>query len=357
MNLDYTGGEGAAIDLAAACALATEQIAAGRAQEAWQLLQQLAQSAPPDATVLRLQGGLLQQSGQWAPALLLFRQALALAPGDAQAHTGAAFCLQAQGDLPAALAHFRAAVREQCRQPMHALQPPPPLHFDYRAAQDVLWRVLAQLAASGIHAFATSGTLLGLTREGRLLPFDKDLDIGLPFAQMDAASACLAAAGWTRKTVMQDLVNPLEWHGPDVALDMCGFAPDPAGGALLGGFWYRTPTHPWSRVTEFADLRLQQADGPHGRVWQLADPEAVLVPLYGDAWRVPDPDFDTVIGARNLRSCSLMTQCYAFARIYSHWVLGNLAKARAVLRHIRHHLPDDALLKEAQRCLAAESTP
>ncbi|WP_143872939.1 LicD family protein [Catenovulum sediminis] len=30
-----------------------------------------------------------------------------------------------------------------------------------------------------LRSFATSGTLLGLTRDNALLPFDKDIDIGI----------------------------------------------------------------------------------------------------------------------------------------------------------------------------------
>lgn len=335
----------------AACEAVMAQLAAGQHQAAWDALQRLASTHPRHAAIWRLQGGILQQAGQTPAALAAFQRAVALDADDSQAHTGVAQCLQRQGHLPQALAHFREALRCQCQQPKHATTPPAPPPFDHHAAEATLRQVLAQLAAAGVHAFATSGTLLGLVRNGHLLPFDKDLDIGLPFAQMDAAAACLQAAGWQQKINIHGLVNPQEWHGQGVALDLCGFLPDRASGKVLGGFWFERPDHPWSRVTEFPDLTLQQVDTPRGKVWQLADPQAILLPLYGEAWRVPDPDFDTVIAANNMRGCSLLTQCYAFARIYSTWVLGRLSKARALVRHTLRHLPDDALLHEARRIL------
>lgn len=340
-----------------ACEQVAALVASGQLQAAWGQLQTLAKTHPHHAPIYRLQGGVLRQAGHLEEALAAFRQALALDPDDSQAHTGAARCLHFQGQLPQALIHFRAALRAQCRQPKHAPAPPPPPPFDSQAAEATLWRVLAQLAAAGIHAFATSGTLLGLVREGRLLSFDKDLDIGLPFAQMEAAGACLAAAGWTRKVTLHGLVNPQEWHGHGVALDLCGFAPDPPSGQVIGGFWFESPAHPWSRVTEFPDLTLQQLDRSHGQVWHLTDPEAILAPLYGPEWRTPDPDFDTVIAAHNIRGCSVLTQCYAFARLYSTWVLGQTHKTRALLRHTRRHLPEDALLLEAARVLGMSSGP
>jgi hypothetical protein len=349
------------VTIAAACEQAMALVASGQHQTAWQYLQQLAQSHPQHAPIYRLQGGILQQAGQWEAALSAFRQALVLAPDDSQAHTGAARCLNQRGALPDSLVHYRAALRCQCQQQLTAATPPPPLPFDHHAAEGTLWQVLAQLAAAGAHTFATSGTLLGLVREGHLLPFDKDLDIGLPFGQMEAA-ACLQAAGWQPKVNINGLVNPQEWHGHGVALDLCGFLPDPASGKVMGGFWFESPAHPWSRVTEFPDLKLQQVDQPHGQVWQLADPETILVPLYGEHWRVPDPDFDTVVAAKNMRGFGLVTQCYAFARIYSTWVLGRLDKTRALVRHSLVHLPDDDLLLQAARVLgmpltAAGETP
>lgn len=341
----------------AACEAVMAQIAAGQHQAAWKSLQDLAQTHPHYAPIYRLQGGILQQAGNGALALGYFQQALALDANDSQSHTGVARCLQTLGRLPEALVHFREALRCQCQQPKHATAPPPPAPFDHRAAEDTLWQVLAQLAEAGIHAFATSGTLLGLVREGHLLPFDKDLDIGLPFAQMDAAAASLEASGWQRKINMHGMTTPQEWHGPGVALDLCGFLPDPASGKVISGFWFQSPEHPWSRVTEFPDLRLQQRDSPYGKIWQLSDPEAILVPLYGAAWRIPDLSFDTVIAAKNLRGFSVLTQCYTFARIYSTWVLGQLNKARALVHHSLRHLPNDPLLHDAAQMLAVTTPP
>lgn len=341
----------------AACEAVTAQIAAGQHQAAWEALKTLARTYPSHAPVYRLQGGILQQAGEWELALNCFQQALALDATDIQAQAGAARCLLTLGRLPEARVHFREALRYQCEQLKQANIPPSPVMFDHQAAERTLWQVLAQLAAAGVQAFPTSGTLLGLTREGQLLPFDKDLDIGLPFTQMDAAAACLEAQGWKRRVHIQGLVNPQEWHHQGVALDLCGFMPEPATGRLLSGFWFEGPEHPWSRVTEFNDFTLQPLDTAYGQVWQPAEPEAILVPLYGPDWRVPDPDFDTVIGAHNLRSGSLLTECYALARTLNTWIMGQHKKTRSLLGHALRHLPDDPLLQQAAVILGLEGTP
>ena len=69
-----------------------------------------------------------------------------------------------------------------------------------------------------------------------------------------------------------------------------------------------------------------------------------------------DPDFDTVIAAHNLRGFAVLTQCYAFSRIYECWLQGRLRKAAALTRQSLRHRPDDALLLQVQQCLAAQAS-
>lgn len=130
-----------------------------------------------------------------------------------------------------ALQHYRSALESQCHTTLLLNQAPPTPVFDSVAAQARLWQVLAALAGAGVHAFATSGTLLGLVREGSLLPFDKDLDIGLPFAEMDVATTFLLQNGWQLATTIQGMVNPVMLHdGQGLALDLCGFVAEAGTG-------------------------------------------------------------------------------------------------------------------------------
>lgn len=336
----------------AGCQQAAAMLAVADLQAAWQLLQRLADEYPPHFLVQRLLGATLQQAGHTDEALQAYLDAAALAPDDGQSHTGAANCLQSRGELERALHHYREALRCQCALPL--LAPPAVDHggFDYRSAEAKLWQVLVSLTAAGVHAFPSSGTLLGLVRDGHLLPFDKDLDLGLPFAEMERAERCLAEAGWKPVVTMQGLVNPREWRDADgLSLDLCGFLPDSANNVLIGGFWFQSPSHPWSRITEFPELRLQALERPEGRVWQLAEPELVLRAFYGEAWRQPDPNFDTVIAAENMRGMSVLTQCYAFARLYTHWFRQRFDKAGAMVGHCLRHLPEDRLLLQAAQLL------
>ncbi|SFC17902.1 LicD family protein [Polaromonas sp. OV174] len=340
------------------CAQVRKWLQAGQAAQAWAALQQLAQAYPQQAVVPRLQGAVLSATGQHAQALAHYRAALALAPHDGLALAAAGGSLHLLGDLPVAMQHYRGALQSQCRAPLRMAASPPPPSFDSAAAEQRLWQVLAQLAGAGIHAFATAGTLLGLVREGRLLPFDKDLDIGLPFAQMQTATSLLLNSGWQRAAAPQGMVNPVMLcDGQGLSLDLCGLVAETGSGAALGGFWLQGVPADWQRVTQFPVLHLHQQPQPQGTVWTVTDPEAWLAALYGPDWRTPDPDFDTVIAAHNLRGFAVLTQCYAFSRIYEAWLQGRLQKAAALTSQSLRHLPDDALLLQVQQQLANEAPP
>jgi len=62
-----------------------------------------------------------------------------------------------------------------------------------------------------------------------------------------------------------------------------------------------------------------------------------------------------VVAAHSLRGFTLVTQCYAFARLYSTWLLGRLDKARALVRHTLRHLPEDPLLHQAATALGVSA--
>ncbi|MGO4330233.1 hypothetical protein AB4Z48_02045 [Cupriavidus sp. 2TAF22] len=243
----------------------------------------------------------------------------------------------------------RQALEALCAAPLvHNPQPAMRKLADPQV-QALLWQVLAQLAGSGVRAFAHAGTLLGLVREGRLLPFDKDLDLGLLVAELPAAHAILSAHGWQRPQPVFAIDNMATYHHPrlDVVLDLCGLQPQADGATLLGGFWTGggTPAS-HQRVTRFpGPLQLEQAGSPAGQVWQLQDPHGWLEAVYGKAWRVPDPAFDTIIGAHNLLGFSALTQWYAYSRIANACLNGYWEKALRLVRLVlERHTPEDRLL-------------
>jgi hypothetical protein len=251
---------------------------------------------------------------------------------------------------------LRQGLEALCVAPRVYNRRPTPTKYEDPRIETLLWQALAQLAAGGVRAFAHAGTLLGLVREGRLLPFDKDLDLGLMVSEFPLARTVLLAHGWRPVRQIFPIDNMDSYHHPevDVVLDLCGMEPEPGSDDLLGGFRvnHGQPLA-WQRFTRYpGPLQLTQLDGPAGAVWQLADPERWLLALYGDSWRVPDPTFDTIIGAYNILGFSTLTQWYAYSKIINPWLEGHWEKALRLTRlTLERHAPNDPLLLKVAQTL------
>lgn len=228
--------------------------------------------------------------------------------------------------------------------------------FENPQIEQLLWQALAQLAAGGVRAFPHAGTLLGLVRENRLLPFDKDLDLALLVEELPQAHNILLDHGWQRPCQPFSFDNMATYHhaATDVILDLCGLAPESGSADFLGGFWINNGTPlDHQRLTRFpGPLPLEKKDGPAGAVWQLQHPERWLETIYGKTWRIPDPAFDTIIGAYNLIGFSSLTQWYAYSRITNAWLNGYWEKALRLTRLVlERHAPDDALMQRVAHTL------
>ncbi|MBY0411644.1 MAG: tetratricopeptide repeat protein [Burkholderiaceae bacterium] len=324
----------------------------GFAMEAIAVLREAKMLAPDNLQIKCNLGLALLKLGNRTEAAHYFLDVLRVSPDHLDATFAYGTVCHQDGQLPQAIAFYRKALALRLLQPTQVLAQPHRVSFSSPQNETLMWQALAQLATAGVHAFATAGTLLGLQREGRLLPFDKDIDFGLPFAEHDRARVCLLKQGWQENTQRYGLINPRAYQhiATGLSLDLFGYTVDAGTGITLGGLWLKEGPTGWSRVTENPTIHLTSVPGPHGVVWALADPRGWLETMYGD-WRTPDPDFDTVIAAKNLRGFSLLTQCYAFNRIFQHWNNGNLKKALSTTRHSLRHLPDDALLLQAERHL------
>ncbi|MDE1168424.1 MAG: tetratricopeptide repeat protein [Pseudomonas sp.] len=333
------------------------QLLAKRKQtaEAVSMLQRSLELDPQQVGALVKLGEIYNQQNEPERAEPLLQQALALEPQNTAAHLVMGVVRHHQSRLPEALTCYRQALALRLAKPMGETPRAARPDFNQPQVEQLLWSTLATLAKAGVHAFAAYGTLLGLTREGHLLPFDKDIDFGLPHCEMSRATHCLLGNGWVEPVGSHRLSNPKAFYHPryKISLDLSGFVVDAATGVTHTGFWLKDAPHEWHRHTRYPELTLDKGTSPCGKaIWQLAAADTWLTTVYGD-WRTPDAFFDTVIAAKNLCGFSLLTECYAISRIYSHIDSGSLLKAQAVAGHALRHRPDDALLLDAHAKLSA----
>lgn len=222
--------------------------------------------------------------------------------------------------------------------------------FDIERHEDTLWALLAQLKAAGVQAFAGFGTLLGLVRDGHLLPFDKDVDICIPYNQMLKATECMEKNGWSEIKKSFGMVAPRAFSHPKkgLAVDVFALSFDPDEQAIVAGFIMPEVPWEWNYLMKFPPMDLETTQRPHGPVWELKNPEGFLHAVYGNSWKEPDPYFASFAGEAGLIRFSYLTQCYAYIRCFKYWQAGSFKKMDALLYHMCRHLPDDEVLAHAR---------
>lgn len=319
----------------------------GRWQQALHTVEQGLRRAKqsPSLQALRLQTLLYGQ--QLAAASKLSNQLLTDHPDNSHIKIAVATQRYWQGQLPDAIAIAREGIELILTKPIdsgHTSASKPPDTFASKGFEQQLWQLLSLLAQAGVRAFPTAGTLLGLVRDGHLLPFDKDLDLGLPFSQMQLAIDCLLQQGWWEESASNSLINPRSFrHRSGLVVDLCGIDPVPGSKLSIGGFWKAGIPTEWQRVIHYPVLQLKKTSRPEGNIWLLRNPEQLLSSLYGPSWTKPDPYFDSVVGAHNLMGFSLITEFYTYLHLYQYWQQRKWQKARGTLEAALKHRPTDLL--------------
>ncbi|MBT8147390.1 MAG: hypothetical protein KJN90_11090 [Gammaproteobacteria bacterium] len=249
------------------------------------------------------------------------------------------------GKLPDSVEVGRKSLALSLTHPSEEKAPKKRPVFNTAENLNLLWQTLAKLKKHGFVAFPTAGTLLGLVREKSLLSGDKDIDIAIPFNDMTAVISVLEDDGWRQVGGSYSLSNPRQMVHQDyrLAIDLCGLLNEAESGKTIGGFWMEGIPEEWNRIVELPKPGVKAIDSPAGEVWWPNNPEEWLEAFYGENWRIPDTQFNTVICARNLRDFSLLVECYAINKLFAHWWCGEISKGLKIVNSVLFHRPDDEL--------------
>lgn len=229
-----------------------------------------------------------------------------------------------------------------------------PQKLDIHIARASLESVLATLTAQGLVAFACAGTLLGLTREGHLLPFDKDVDIACPINFFDRIVDALLQLGWKPVWLGVDAVNFRAFFHPQhiVTLDLFGYGFDSQHRRMIGGWWPRGLPREQGRLLYFSEVQLHQVSSPYGPYWHILHPETILGELYGPHWREPDPEFDSILGTPALVAHNDFTRAWGYLRLLEAWTHGQRARFMRQMRILESLDPHDAMVARLKNTIA-----
>jgi hypothetical protein len=198
--------------------------------------------------------------------------------------------------------------------------PPPVVEpFDQRAAV-ALEDLSAEFENTRFRLFLISGTLLGYLRDGKLISWDKDIDVGV-FADADEAAKLERVFEQSGNFSMRRLdfhSNRLRVeHANRVLVDIFPHYPESDG--LI---WHDGATTRWWNTP----FELKEIEFLGKRMYMPNNPERYLDENYGN-WRVPEVNFDARIDAPNVQ---IVDQDYFDTQLYFS-LLDAISKNRPVM--------------------------
>ncbi len=344
-------------DAQAHCNLGVALKQAGQPDAAIASYQQALQINPRYADALCYLANAQRELGHLEDALASCHQALELAPEFCEAHTVMGSTLKECGRFDMALQSLRTSLSLLFKKYRNLAHVPPPDAVDrYRctppinvaAAHATIDALKARLDAASLPWCLFAGSLLGVVRNGDLLPHDKDLDIAMPAAvdrqqllqllTNDGAFQLVARINrGVQETHVYDLCLVHRHYG--VSVDVFFLHPDGPAHFLVG------PDHPGQPILcRIPRFELGQCAW-RGGMWPIpVQYEIYLSSIYGNGWHEADPFFDTVISNPSRVAQAIpVVLCYGYAKLISHLQNRHWPAVQAYCNQLQRRVQDPLL--------------
>ncbi len=308
----------------------------GRLDEARETYRHATTLQPDNARNYINLGTVLRELGNLDEASRVYQQAISLTPDSGEAHNNLGNVYKAQGKMDEAVTAYQQGIT--CL--MDAKTPPQPrakAYMDIETAHTALQALKQALDAEHIPFFLAYGTLLGIVRDGDLLPHDKDMDIGLPWDtdRQKLTRSLVDKYGFSPIYVGCDAEESAQWsltfvhRATGIEIDCFFFKPD--GNMLLSGLHHRPVPLLW-RFSAFETEELDYLE----TTWRIpSPPERYLEEIYGEDWRVPNAHFDSLISGCNREERAFpVARCFGYNRLFERINRAEWTKAEGYCRQL-----------------------
>lgn len=219
-------------------------------------------------------------------------------------------------------------------------------HMSVSDGNDVLRDVCEVLQRNNINYFLDGGTLLGIMRDGDLLPYDKDMDIGIfPETTPEQVYSLFEnRKGYTCKRPESAYEEEQQhWNivvintEKNITIDLFYF--HKIDNCLWNGFY--NPYHPVMWRRSIFELAKHTHQGAYFMVPE--DYKIYLSEMYGEKWMVPDQYFQSAVSALNLHpNCVAVSQVFGLLKVYDALCLADYAKANSIFNQVQRCAPVEA---------------
>lgn len=298
-----------------------------------------------------------RELGLFEEALASCRHSLAIAPECWEAHVTMGTTLNAVGQFEPSLGSMRRAVALLLQMYRNLDVPPRAESLDCSQsktpmrvtdAKEVLDVLRTRLDAVSIPWCLFAGTLLGVIRDGDLLPYDKDMDIALAcdvdrkqlIQLLTADGEFRLASRLNRGLQNSHIYDMCFMHARHhVTVDLFFLHPDGQDHFLVG------TDHPGQpvlcRISRF-DIGLRDW---RDELWPVPiQHERYFCDVYGADWQQPDPYYDTTISnPSRIAEAIPFVLCYGYARLFAHLRNCKWQAAKAYCKQLRNRIVDPLL--------------
>ncbi len=201
------------------------------------------------------------------------------------------------GDMRSAMQTFRKGFKVFLANPLPKAAPEAQEFLDQEAGKKALLAIKNALDELGVPFLLAAGTLLGIYRDGDLLPHDKDIDLMLPWniPRLELVDA-VSRYGFVCFASKEDIVGEKgQWNiilkhvASDATIDL--FFLKPEGDKLVHSIYKN------GKILSISETNTgrSQIEYAGQTFWTYGDIELYLIEKYGEDWRTPKANHNGLI--------------------------------------------------------------
>jgi hypothetical protein len=229
--------------------------------------------------------------------------------------------------------------------------------FEDGLATNLTFNLCNSLYQENIRLAPCHGSLLGIQRDGRLLPWDKDVDLAGNYSDARLIKNWFVDKGYTYvKETSYDTLMSFKSNSEMPDLDIMLFQPHPKlPNISLGGFITFTFPEYWWIEQHYSKFEIVPGLLPNGeKAYTISDPTKFLEENYGATWKTPDPEWVT-FASEPCMPRSDLNLYYCKVQLVKRWFQGNIKSTLIAATATREKYPCDTFVNEAYISLSMQN--